>query len=348
MEILILGLFFIIGTAAAFLSGVVSSINSDVLNTDHNYDEKRIKKILEIKSYYDNSENAFLSTEMFFLILTAITFGIIINEYFRDNYIIFYIIPVLIIPAIIFRTTVLGLGQRLADMVVFKLYIPFIVISVLDKPVFNLLRIIENKIRVTPLEEASRQELNAMFDSAHEEGTIDAGEYRIMKNIIHFNEVLVSDVMTPRTVIFSADADLTVAEAVNLPEIKMYSRFPVFNGSSLDESASGYVLSKDVIYTALKGDSGTKIKNLSREIFFLPETAELDTALDEFLKKRQHQMLVVDEYGGIEGLITLEDILETILGVEIVDEADKFVDLREFAKQRRDRRIASLNIQNPK
>ena len=195
-------------------------------------------------------------------------------------------------------------------------------------------------------QEASREELTAMVESARQEGTLDDEEYRILKNIMHFSDVLVSDVMTPRTVVFSCNAMKTVGEIVNLPEMQMYSRIPIWDGNSLDDGVIGYVMSKDVYYAALTGKNNLPLKNLLREIDVIPENAQLDMALNRFLKKRQHIFLVVDEYGGIEGIITMEDVLETILGVEIVDEADRIVDLRELAKLHRDKRIAQ-NLQIP-
>jgi CBS domain containing-hemolysin-like protein len=121
----------------------------------------------------------------------------------------------------------------------------------------------------------------------------------------------------------------------------MYSRFPIWEGESLDDGIIGYVMSKDILLAALKGKGATKLRDFCREVYFIPENAELDTTLERFLNRRQHLFVVVDEYGGIEGLITMEDVLETMLGAEIVDEVDKVVDLRLLAKQRRDNRIAS-------
>jgi CBS domain containing-hemolysin-like protein len=101
-------------------------------------------------------------------------------------------------------------------------------------------------------------------------------------------------------------------------------------------------MSKDLLYAAYNGDTSNVLRDYVRKVYFIPENAELDKALEKFLEARQHIFVVVDEYGGVEGLLTMEDVLETILGVEIVDEADRIVDLRELAKNRRDKRIAML------
>ena len=200
------------------------------------------------------------------------------------------------------------------------------------------------KLNVIHNEENSLEDLDALVESARAKGSIEAEEYRILKNIMHFSDVLVSDVMTPRTVVFSCLTDDTIEQAIKRPELKMYSRFPLRDGASLDEGISGYVMTKDILLEALFGDKNKKLKELAREVYYIPENAELDNALDAFLERRQHLLMVVDEYGGIEGLITMEDVLETILGVEIVDEADRIVDLRELAKKKRDKRISNQNL----
>jgi CBS domain containing-hemolysin-like protein len=191
-------------------------------------------------------------------------------------------------------------------------------------------------------EDAARDEINAAVESAMEEGSLDEDEYRIMKNAMHFSNVLVSDVMTPRTVIFSLSAEMLVEEALSKPELMMYSRFPIWQGNSLDDGAVGYVVTKDILNAALKHRGKEKLREFSRKIIYMPENSKLDIALEQFIKTRKHLFLVVDEYGGIEGLISMEDVLENILGVEIVDEADRVVDMRELAKLRRDRRVKSM------
>jgi CBS domain containing-hemolysin-like protein len=148
--------------------------------------------------------------------------------------------------------------------------------------------------------------------------------------------------MTPRLVVFSLPSDTPVAEAIKEPELQMYSRFPVYDNESLD-SVSGYVMTKDVLRAALAGRNAVALSKLKRDVDFIPENVSLDQALEQFLQKKQHLFMVVDEYGGVEGLLTMEDVMESVLGVEIVDEADHVVDLRAVAKQRRDARIAALN-----
>ena len=189
--------------------------------------------------------------------------------------------------------------------------------------------------------EASLEEITDLVEKAREDGSIDVGKYRLITNIMQFNDVLVSDVMTPRVVLFSCRANMIVEETSKLPELQIYSRFPIWMGDSIDDEVIGYVTTKEIFNAALNGRNNIKLEEFARPIHFIPENAELGTALEELLRNKLQLYLVVDEYGGIEGLITMEDILETILGVEIIDEADKIADLRQLAKQKREERIRS-------
>lgn len=190
-------------------------------------------------------------------------------------------------------------------------------------------------------EEEAREELEALVETAREEGALDPGEYRIMTNIMQLSSIEVGDVMTPRMVVSSMSSELTVSEAVKQPELQMFSRLPIYDGSDLD-SVTGYVMTKDILRAALAGRHTVELSRLKREISYIPENITLDHALEQFLQQRQHVFMVVDEHGGVEGIITMEDVLETMLGAEIVDEADHVVDLRALAKQRRDARVARI------
>ncbi len=250
---------------------------------------------------------------------------------------------------LIFFTTVFilksvckALGERFSKVIFPYAERLLYVLSIVFQPLTITVQFVAQTVsKPQQTEEESREEFDVMVKTARAEGTLDDSEYRLLNNIMHFNDVFVADVMTPRTVVFSCNADLIVAEAVNLPELLMYSRFPIWQGDSLD-NVIGYVLTRDVLRAALYGKRKQTLRSLMREVYFIPENAVLEHALEEFLRRRQHLFMVVDEYGGIEGLVTMEDVLETLLGVEIVDEADRVEDLRELAKQRRDRRVTEI------
>lgn len=342
MEIFIVFFLLLIGFLIAFLSAVLVGINQDFLNLQIESGSIKAEKLYTLKVNFDESVSGFFLIELLFYVSGAVI-GV---QYLNDVGMEWKETALLSVSSFflsaIFRTVYYSIGIRLSERIALPLTTLFSIISPLLKPINFLNNYLIENISGRSVSEAGREEINALIESSHEDGAIDTDEYRILKNIMHFSDVLVSDVMTPRTVVFSCEADKTVDEIVNLPEIKMYSRFPIWEGDSLDEGVMGYVLSKDILHAALKGKRTLPVKELAKEVYFIPENVELDNALESFLKRRQHLFVVVDEYGGFEGLLTMEDVLETMLGVEIVDEADRVVDLREFAKQRRDLRIANI------
>jgi CBS domain containing-hemolysin-like protein len=179
-----------------------------------------------------------------------------------------------------------------------------------------------------------------LVEVARREGALQAEEYRLVINLMRLRQIRVSDVMTPRTVMVSCPVDIPLRDALRRPELRIYSRIPVWEEEP--DTIIGYVLTKELLWAAWEGRVELPVRDFVREVHFLPEHLELDHALELFLQKRQHLFVVVDEYGGVEGVLTLEDIMETLLGVEIVDEADHVADLRELAKQLREERIARL------
>jgi len=139
--------------------------------------------------------------------------------------------------------------------------------------------------------------------------------------------------MTPRTVTFSLSEHLTLEETSKLTTKWEHSRFPVYDEDI--EDIVGIVLTKEFLIALSAGRKNMPLTDLMRPVHFVVETASLNQVLTEFLQLRQHLFVVLDEYGGLSGLISLEDILEEILGREIVDESDEVTDKRALARQRR-------------
>ena len=244
-----------------------------------------------------------------------------------------------LILVIIIKTLTSAIGERYAERLTSSTYYYLKILSFVFYPFTFILVKLGTYLNPPMTESEQREEFDALVDTAREEGTLDDGEYRIFKSIMNFSEIRVADIMTPRSVVFSVQSTMTVEQVALLPELQMYSRFPVWEGDSTD-GIIGYALTKDVLRAALDGRRNRTMDRLARQANFIPDNATLEKALEQFLQGRMHMFIVVDEYGGIEGLVTMEDVLETMLGTEIVDEADRIVDLRELAKSRRDKRVA--------
>ncbi|OPX39961.1 MAG: hypothetical protein B1H13_08565 [Desulfobacteraceae bacterium 4484_190.3] len=177
------------------------------------------------------------------------------------------------------------------------------------------------------------EEIRIMAQMSLRAGKIRPYQERAIENILTLQSKTVKEVMTPRTVIFSLSEHLTLKEACDAATKWEHSRFPVYDRDQ--EDVVGWVLTKELFHALAQGKEEEKLAELMRPVHFVVETAPLSKVLTEFLDLKQHLFVVLDEYGGLAGLITLEDVLEEILGREIVDESDEVTDKRELARKRR-------------
>ena len=188
----------------------------------------------------------------------------------------------------------------------------------------------------------SRLELEAMARISQTEGALQEGEGRILRNLLKLRDVHVDDVMTPRTVVVAFQQDMESQEVVAQYPTLPYSRIPIYNENTDD--IQGFVLRQDIFHAFAEGEPQKTLAELQREIHVVPEAATIASVLDEFVRRQEHIFLVIDEYGGTAGIITLEDAIETLLGIEITDESDVVADLRKMAAQRYEKQRALLNV----
>ena len=178
----------------------------------------------------------------------------------------------------------------------------------------------------------TRSELQVMARISAQEGGIKERENRIVNNLLQLADVQVESIMTPRTVVLMFQEQATIGDVVNTHKFLPYSRIPVY-GVSADD-IKGYVLRHEIYKRAAADEHTVLMREIALELEVVPETNSVAQVLDEFIAKHEHIFLVIDEYGGTAGLITLEDTVETLLGIEIMDESDHVVDLRQLARRR--------------
>jgi len=178
----------------------------------------------------------------------------------------------------------------------------------------------------------TKQELLESMLMSEDEGVIDEKESDVIENILNLDNIKVSEILTPRSVVFALDEDMLIKDVIKTqPAIFKFSRIPIFKGSI--ENVTGLVLTKKIFKQALKDDN-VPLAYIKKEIFVINENIPVSKALDMFIKKKDHMFLVTDNYDQTEGIITLEDCIETILGLEIMDESDTTEDMRELAKRK--------------
>jgi CBS domain containing-hemolysin-like protein len=192
-----------------------------------------------------------------------------------------------------------------------------------------------------------REELLAMVRLGEEAGALKEKESEIVHNIIQLHRIKTWDIMTPRPVIYALPEDTTLEAFVRDIEDKPFSRVPIY-GKNRDD-VTGFVIRGEVLSAHVKQASGTAtLVTVRRPIAITQEDTAADKLFHRFITERHQIMLVTDEFGGTVGLVTLEDVLETIFGVEIVDEKDKVEDLQALARQLWQERAARMGIVLPK
>ncbi|WP_243366614.1 hemolysin family protein [Fundidesulfovibrio soli] len=188
--------------------------------------------------------------------------------------------------------------------------------------------------------EASEDDIRAVVSLSSRAGKINALEESSIANILALDTKIVHDVMTPRTVVFSLSAGMTVAEAKEEGGIWPHSRVPVYEDDD-PENVVGIVFRRQVFDALANDQHGLKLSEIMKPVQFVLDTITLDKVLGKFIESRMHLFVVLDEYGGVGGVITLEDVFEEILGKEIVDETDEVADMRQLARVRREKLLRS-------
>jgi CBS domain containing-hemolysin-like protein len=249
----------------------------------------------------------------------------------------FFTLAILLFSEIIPKTTGVVYGRSLVPIVAH----PLKGLVWLMTPAIGLIGIVTRIISPTKTEEdITAEEIRVMANLSLRTGGIKPYQDRAIENILTLHTKTVKDVMTPRTVIFSLSEHLTLEQAHKMPANWEHSRFPVYDEDT--EDVVGIVLTKQLFMALAEGKKGIHLTELMGPVHFVVETARLNRVLTEFLELRQHLFVVLDEYGGLSGLISLEDILEEILGREIIDESDEVADKRKLARHRRRSLVAKF------
>ncbi len=176
----------------------------------------------------------------------------------------------------------------------------------------------------------TKEELLESMLLSEDDGVIDEKESDVIENILKLDDIKVGSILTPRSVIFAIDETMSIKEIIQTKEeIFKFSRIPLYLNSI--EDVTGIVLTKKIFKQALIDDS-VSVASIKKDIFSINENVPVSKALDLFITKKEHMFLIMDNYDQTEGILTLEDCVETILGVEIMDESDSTADMRELAK----------------
>lgn len=326
---------FFAATEIAFIS--VNDIKIELKAKDGNKKAKKIQKMIKDPS-------KFLATIQIGITLAGFLSSAFASETFADslaqklyNYIpnvsllMLKDISIIIITLILsYFTLVFGelvpkrVAMKYSEKLAYMTVNIIRVISIITLPFVKFLtfstNIISKIFGVTEEveEQVSEEEIKMLVNVGEEKGIIESGEKEMINNIFEFNDRVVSEIMIPRTQVYALDMELTINEAIDLlNEDTRYSRIPIYNESI--DNIRGIIYLKDLLLT--RKNWNTKLKNIAREATYVLESIYIDDVFKELKKNKRQIAIVVDEYGGTAGIVTMEDILEEIVG-EIYDEYD--------------------------
>ena len=189
----------------------------------------------------------------------------------------------------------------------------------------------------------SREEMKAMLQIGRDEGVLDGKEHRIASNLIKLKKLSVRDIMTPRPVIFSVSGDMSVEVFFSNHAQTPFSRIPVFVDGVDD--IRGYVLKTDLLIAQARDEFGRVLQDFCREFMVISDMTSASETYDRLMCNKAHIALVVDEYGAVQGVVTLEDVVETLIGLEIIDELDKVADMQALARERWHKRMKEMGVE---
>lgn len=188
----------------------------------------------------------------------------------------------------------------------------------------------------------SRADFGAMAELGSQQGVFDEGESNILRNLLRFNTIFARNVMTPRTVMIAAEQSITISAFHEQHPNLRFSRIPVYKGSN--DHVTGYVLKDSVLKSLLAGEGEKPLQDIKREVLVVRENFPIPDLFSHFTAKREHIAIVVDEFGGTAGLVTMEDVIETLLGLEIVDERDSAANMQALARKQWEQRAKDVGL----
>ena len=188
----------------------------------------------------------------------------------------------------------------------------------------------------------SKEEFAAITDAAEEDGVFEESETTVIKNLLVFKSVEAKDVMTPFSVAITEDESISLEEFHKSHKNLKFSRIPVYKDKS--NNVSGFILKDDVLEEMIEDREQQPLSSIKRDILVTKDNTPIPELFEIFVQKRAHISMIVDEYGNVTGIVTMEDIIETLLGLEIMDESDSVEDMQMLARKNWERRAKRLGL----
>ncbi|GGE19406.1 CNNM domain-containing protein [Psychroflexus salis] len=328
-----LALVLVVSFICSIMESVLLSLPVSYIISRIENGQQKAKKMLALKENVDQPLSAILSLNTVAHTVGAAGVGAQATIIFGDAYFgmvsAILTILILVFTEIIPKTLGANYSKELMNVsastiraMIFITY-PFVMISSYLTKVLS-----RNENEPT----TSREEVSALANIGTDEGIFEDNENKIIQNLIKLKDIKVAEVMTPRVVVITASEDMSLQEFMDNKEFLSFSRIPIFKNNK--DNITGYVLRSMVFEELAEDQFDVKLKDIKRDILTFPKTVTLFNAWEEMLSKREHISLIIDEYGGMDGITTLEDIIESMLGFEIIDEKDKVDDMQKYARNK--------------
>ncbi|MBQ3208101.1 MAG: HlyC/CorC family transporter [Bacteroidales bacterium] len=331
-------LIYIIMLISIGMSALCSTLEATLLSTPLSYitglEEQGVKGAKRLKRLKQNSDrpiSAILCLNTIANTVGASIVGSLVYEVYGDALVgIFstiFTLAILIFSEIIPKTIGTSYWRSLAlpasVIINAMIFISFPLVWVLEK----MQRLISSRSTQVSV---SREDISAMVSVATEEDVIEKEEKKMIQNLLKLDEVTAHEIMTPSAVVEMAEADMTIREFYESDNT--HSRILVYDPDN-DEYVMGYVLRQTVLEKMAEDRFDMPLKDIIRPILTFSEEDSVSDIWEKLLEKKEHISVIIDEYGSMRGIVTMEDVIETMLGQEIVDETDEVVDMQEYAKE---------------
>ncbi|CAA6804265.1 MAG: Unknown protein [uncultured Sulfurovum sp.] len=348
-------LFFLLSVGVSFLCSILESVLLSVQMSYVSVLEKERPKVGKLLRWHKENINKSIASILILNTvantLGAAAVGAKAAELFGHGAVVY--VSIILTFAILFLSEIIpktigaiywkSLAPMAAKIIQFFVWFTY--------PIILVTLLVTNKISKGSEDEktTTKDELLESMLISEEEGVIDEKESDFIENVLKLDGKIVNQILTPRSVVFALDGTMTIKDIMETqPDIFKFSRIPVYNNNI--EDVTGIVLTKRIFKQSLLDNSVT-LDSIQEKIHSIYENLPVTIALDMFIKKKQHMFLVKDSYDQTEGILTLEDCVETLLGVEIMDESDTTEDMRQLAKlkmkkKRRDAKLRDQEIEN--
>lgn len=331
-------LIYIIMLISIAVSALCSTLEATLLSTPLSYisglEEQGVKgaaRLKRLKQSTDRPISAILCLNTIANTVGASIVGSLVYEVYGDPLVgvfsTIFTLAILIFSEIIPKTIGTSYWRSLAipasAIISAMIFITFPLVWILE----HLTHLISSRSTQVSV---SREDISAMVSVATEEEVIETEEKKMIQNLLKLDEITAHEIMTPSTVVEMAEGQMTIKEFYDSD--LTHSRILVYDEENSDY-VIGYVLRQTVLEKMAEDKFSTSVREISRPILSFPESEPVGNIWEKFLEKKEHISVIIDEYGTFRGIVTLEDVIETMLGQEIVDETDEVVDMQEYAKE---------------